>query len=352
MQTVTINELKNRWVKFKQENPKMRIRDAAKNLGVSEMELLCASDSMSVVQLQERFDELLLELVKLGRVMALTRNESVVHERKGVYNKAEVMKGHAKMALVLDEEIDLRIFFSHWKYGFAVTEQIDDGERNSLHFFDKSGAAIHKIYLTEKSNKNAFFDLLNAFRKEEPDQQFALEAMEDGCFRLNDSEIDVKAFQQSWDEMTDTHQFFGMLKKHKVDRMQALRLAGKERAYQVSKSEMQNMLEFAAEQRMEIMVFVSNAGMVQIHTGTVTNIKVMDNWVNVLDPDFNLHIKGHEIAYVWVVKKPAEAGQVTALECYDKHENMVVQYFGKRKPGIPESLVWRGYVEALEAIDA
>jgi putative hemin transport protein len=39
------------------------------------------------------------------------------------------------------------------------------------------------------------------------------------------------------------------------------------------------------------MVFVGSPGCIQIHSGPVKNIKVMNEWLNVLDPDFNLHVR-------------------------------------------------------------
>jgi putative hemin transport protein len=46
---------------------------------------------------------------KLGKVMALTRNEACVHEKKGVYHHSSV---NGQTGLVLAGDIDLRIFIS------------------------------------------------------------------------------------------------------------------------------------------------------------------------------------------------------------------------------------------------
>jgi len=55
--------------------------------------------------------------------MALTRNAAIVHERKGRYDNVEVMNEHGKMGLVVNNDIDLRIFFINWHFGFAVTSE-------------------------------------------------------------------------------------------------------------------------------------------------------------------------------------------------------------------------------------
>jgi putative hemin transport protein len=73
----------------------------------------------------------------------------------------------------------------------------------------------------------------------------------------------------------------------------------------------------------------------------------MDQWLNVLDPDFNMHLRADHIDTLWVVKKPTEDGVVTSLEAFDSKKNMIAQFFGLRKPGIPELKDWAALVETL-----
>jgi len=49
----------------------------------------------------------------------------------------------------------------------------------------------------------------------------------------------------------------------------------------------------------------------------VKNIKVMNEWLNVLDPDFNLHVRVDLIHSSWIVRKPTSEGIVTSLETYN-----------------------------------
>jgi putative hemin transport protein len=65
----------------------------------------------------------------MGEVMALTRNESCVHERRGVYSD---YRTGAIAAMVLDPEIDLRIFPAHWVHAFAVVEEPGRGRAETL----------------------------------------------------------------------------------------------------------------------------------------------------------------------------------------------------------------------------
>src|SRR5256885_1432567 len=79
------------------------------------------------------------------------------------------------------------------------------------------------------------------------------------------------------------------------------------------------LLGDAAVDGLPIMVFVDSGGCIQIHTGPVHNIQPMDTpggaqWINVMDPDFNLHLRCDLIASVWAVQKPTADGVVTSVE--------------------------------------
>jgi Haemin-degrading HemS.ChuX domain len=88
-------------------NPKMRERDLAAELGISEAEFVAAFVGEGVTRIAPRVNDVLTGLEAVGEVMALTRNESAVHEKIGVYDK--VVTGNYN-AMILGEQIDLRIF--------------------------------------------------------------------------------------------------------------------------------------------------------------------------------------------------------------------------------------------------
>ena len=336
-----ISALKKRWEQLKAENPNLRIRDAATHLGVSEAELLTTNIGENCVRLIDKFDELLQELHSLGRIMALTRNDAIVHERKGYYNNVEILKGHGKMGLVVGEDIDLRIFFNRWHFGFAVTNVNQRGVIRSFQFFDIDGTAVHKIYLTETSNLNAYEKLVEKYHSENQNQSLKVSGKPVKPFENSDAEIDAKGFRDSWAAMKDTHDFFSLTRKFGVSRQQALRLADREMAFQVSTETYRYVLEKASETKLPIMIFVGNPGIIQIHTGEVENIVEARGWLNVLDEKFNLHIKQEEIVAAWIVRKPTVDGIVSSLELFDSKNENVALFFGKRKPGNPESQKWR-----------
>jgi putative hemin transport protein len=337
--TAAISDLKARRADIAAKEPQLRARDLAARLGISEAELVALGhDGAETVRLKSDWPAIIAAVPALGRVMALTRNEACVHERKGVYGKLE---GGAHVGLIVGEDIDLRIFFTQWRFGFAVTE----GARRSLQFFDAEGTAIHKIYLTDTSDVAAFDRLVAGFAAEPA--PLAIEKKPAPRAALADSAVDVAAFHKAWDALKDTHEFHGLLGKFKLQRVQALRLAGERRARPVPLSALRATLGFAGERGTPIMVFVGNPGMIQIHTGTVTNLKPMGPWFNVLDESFNLHLREDMIASAWIVWKPTEDGTVTSLELFDAAGETIATLFGKRKPGQPEDEAWRAIVADL-----
>ena len=337
-----VNELKEKWEALKAENPHLRIRNAAAQLGVSEAELLLTNVGEEVTVLKPEFANILTEVEKLGKVMALTRNDECVHERKGTYLNGDFSSPHAQ--LFVGADIDLRIFMNHWKFAFAVVE----GDKKSLQFFGKDGLALHKIYLTKDSNAEAFDTIVAQFKAEDQNQAFEFEAVAPKAPEKADSEIDAEGFKKAWTELKDTHEFFMMTRKFGVTRTQALRLAPEGYAKKIDTSKVVNILEDAAEKNLPIMIFVGNRGIIQIHTGEVKKTLWHQQWFNVMDPDFNLHLDVTKIAEAWIVKKPTEDGEVTAIEVFNKEGDFIVQFFGKRKPGIPELQEWKDLVADLE----
>ncbi|WP_291052436.1 MULTISPECIES: hemin-degrading factor [unclassified Empedobacter] len=342
----TLTDLKQQWKDLKANQPKIRIRNAAKELSVSEMELLATQLGDNVTKLKPEFAAILQEIESLGKVMALTRNNECVHERKGIYLNPDFSSPHAQ--LFVGEDIDMRIFLNHWKTTFAVVEKSEHGERKSLQFFGKDGEAIHKIYLVPQSNVEAFDALVEKYKNEDQQTIPTTEIIENKVTEKPDNEIDVEGFQQAWVELKDTHNFFMMLRKFGVTRTQALRLAPTDyHAKQISNEAIVQFLEKSAELQTPIMVFTGNKGNIQIHTGEIKRTMWHENWFNILDPDFNMHLDMSKIASTWIVRKPTEDGIVTAIEVFNDKGEIIVQFFGKRKPGIPELEQWREIVAEL-----
>jgi putative hemin transport protein len=338
--------LAERWSDLLAEEPKLRIRDAASRLGVSEAELLATRCGHGVTRLSGEWPELIKELPRLGRVMCLTRNEHAVHERYGDFRQIDFFHG---MGQVVGPDIDLRLFLHAWKLGFAVTDVTPEGERQSFQFFDETGTAIHKVYLQPESNYGGYGVILDKFRAVDQSATQEVAAATRAAAPLPDAEIDADGFRKAWLELKDTHAFFNILRQFRVAREQALRLAPEGYARRIEIAAVQQMLETASSSKTPIMVFIGNRGCIQIHTGPVENIKRFGaEWLNVLDDDFNMHLRDSALASAWVVRKPTADGDVTSIEVYDEAGENTALFFGKRKPGELEDPAWRSIVAGLK----
>lgn len=334
--------LKAQWIAYRAQHPKVRIRDAAQELQVSEAQLVAACTGPQVVRLQNDFPALLHRMPALGKVMVLTRNESCVIERKGIFETVDTANKH--VGLVLGKDIDLRMFLNKWVSAFAVDNDEITGFKKSLQVFDAQGTAVIKIYALPETDPVAW-DAVVADYRAATQQDSLLVAIKDKP-AVYEGATDTVAFLDDWAQLKDTHDFYPLLMKYKVGRLKALEIAEGRFVRRIAPASVTQLLQDAAATGLEIMVFVGNPGNIEIHTGPVQKILEIPGWINVMDPDFNLHLKTTDIAHSWVVDKPAEGG-VTAVEVFDAAGEMIIQFFGKRKPGVPELQGWRDLVSKL-----
>ncbi|MEM7210896.1 MAG: ChuX/HutX family heme-like substrate-binding protein [Pseudomonadota bacterium] len=332
---------------LREQNPKIRAVDAAARLGVSEGALLEArTHGEEVERLVGRGADLgkLIEGLKLvGRVMTLTRNPAVVHETKGEVLDVQV---NGAMGQVVGP-IDLRMFLRHWHIAYHVTEQTKSGLRKSFQIFDLHGSSVIKIYAVDQADKAAWDALHHAY----VDISKAITFFSQPEAKKEDrpdTEIDVSEMRTRWNALEHSHDFFRILADLQVGRQQALRLAGPELAQPLPTSAIRTMLESVSAQEIPIMCFVGNPGCIQIFSGPVRTVAEMGQWLNILDPDFNLHLRQDMVAQAGLVRKPTGLrGRITSLECFNAGGEMVCQFFGARPPGEPEREDWRAAMESL-----
>lgn len=337
--------LREQWLRNPDRFAGKRQIETAEALGVSEGEWVDACVGHESTPLVNDPKAFLRGLPALGEVMALTRNPSAVHEKNGYYDHINFFDKMG-MAQVVNHDIDLRIFLRHWHALYAVTVEKNGAPQHSLQVFDAAGRAVHKIFMRSGTDVGAWHAFVESRRDPDPAPLRTEPATAPGTRAAG--EVDAEAFRADWDGMKDTHEFFPLLKRHGLARIDALRLAGGERARGVEISNLAFMLKNAARRKVPIMVFVGNRGCIQIHTGPVENVLRFKHWLNVMDPGFNLHLREDRVAEAWVVRKPTRDGTVTSLELYDADGNEIALMFGERKPGQWELEAWRELISELE----
>lgn len=311
----------------------LRARDAAGQLGCTEAALVACGATGPAMPLRPDWPALIAALPRAGRVMALTRNEHAVHERHGAFLDVSAGPGHI---LVLGPDIDLRLFPGRWAHAYAL-----GGERPSIQIFDRDGVAVHKVFATAATDQAGWQAVLGEFAADgtaAPPPQ----APPPGAGAPAEAEVDAGTLRQDWLALRDTHDFLPLLRAHRASRRQAFRLAGEDLALPLDPGAGAAALRLAAARAVPVMVFVGNRGAIQIHTGPVRRLVDLPGWFNVLDPDFNLHLREAGVAAAWRVVKPTEDGAVTSIELLDAAGEVVAMLFGARKPGQAEREEWRG----------
>ena len=330
------------------DNPKARPRDLAAQLGVTEADLVAARVGQGATRIDATPDALVPRLGALGPVMALTRNESAVSEKTGVYDN---YKSGAHASMVLNGAIDLRIFPNAWVHGFAVEVETDNGVRRSFQVFDAAGDAVHKVILPLDADPIEWLAIRDALATGDASQSLTLQPREP--VEAPKSEPEKRdILLKEWERMTDTHQFLRLTAKLRMNRLGAYRIAGAPWVRQLDPAALDTALETCSAQGIEVMVFVGNRGCIQIHTGPLNTMKKMGPWQNVLDPDFNLHLRSDHVAELWAVEKPTRRGPALSIEGFDKDGMLILQVFGSRSGETDHRPAFAEVVATLESARA
>jgi len=326
---------------------------AAEQLGISPAEILAADLRKNVIRLRDGGDaaySILLRLHELGRIRASSRNEAVSISVTGTARPpreipATEEREARKFPGYFGPPIDLRPSYSNWQFTFAQITFTREGQvSRRLQFFDAQGRPVQTLTLDSLDGIAAFEKIVEDFRHEtqSPDLALSPEAPADPI--RPDSQVDVPSLIAAWDGITDVHQFgSAVLAKHDVTRLQALRLAGPERAQQLASPDaLLDLLNAAADQEMEIMAFVSNTANTQIFTGTINEPQqTRGDWISVKDDKgASLLIQQSGIDQIWLVKKPTSIGTLSTVEVYNAKGEVIVQFYSKREPRKPESEAW------------
>jgi putative hemin transport protein len=326
----------------------MRPRDQADRLGISEAQLVAASCEDGATRIAAHPDTVMAAAQELGEVMALTRNDSFVHEKIGAYDNYHPGE-HA--AMILTEQIDLRIFPAHWCHAFMVEAPGGAVPRRSLQVFDAAGDAVHKVILRDASAHAAWDGLRDrlAGDNQRPEQAVAARTPPEPPKPRPDK---VEILRAEWRRMTDTHQFLRMSAKLKMNRLGAYRVAGAPFARPLAPGAADTLLARLAESDIAVMVFVGNRGCIQIHSGPIGRLTPIGPWQNVMDPDFNLHLRRDHVAELWAVEKPTRAGPTTSVEAFDAAGGLICQVFGLRKEARDCRAAFAGLVADLPTRDS
>ena len=307
-------ELKQRWQQLVNDNPRTRIRDAAEILDVSEMELLATDMPQKVLMLEGDFKALMQRLTKVGKIMSLVRNDVAVHELSGIYPTLQY-SGDPQVGVAM-EAIDLCIHFNEYRYAFAVRSPQGKHELRSIQTSDKCGQALQTIYLKNRDHVFLWDEIVEHFTAQQQKPTFDLGSAEPVSRSFVD--IDLTKLKQEWQQMQHAQDLSEIIKRLGISQHEAVSFIGQPYNRKVEIQAINQLIEQIKEQAIACSVLVRNKGVTQIYSGRFHKTAAMGAWMNVLDPNFNLHILTSAVEDVWVVKKPTQQGLLTSLEAYDK----------------------------------
>jgi putative hemin transport protein len=292
-----------------------------------------------VTWLDDRWSELVEALPAIGPVRVTTQNRVATHIKFGPFDDITF---NGPVGLVLGEPIDQRLFSHHWTWAFATT-----GKSSGVRIFDVHGREMMRIDLVADSDREAFDEFVESFRTEAPDVTL------DPNIETPDLDAEVPedvidAFRADWRAMEDTHEFFGLLREHELDRAVSMRVGPPEMVTRLGGPVCEDLFTQLTSIDLPVMIFVRSAGCVQIHTGPVELTGRVGDELRVTGKDFEMSARTDQIGEYWAVRKPTEDGNVTSIEFYDADADLAFQVFGERKPGVPELEEWLELVDDVE----
>ncbi|MBE0398730.1 heme degradation protein [Halomonas sp. FME1] len=328
--------------------PRLPAIDIAERLSISEGELQAARLGRDVWTLPLAPKDLASRLPLLGRVKALTRSRLAVLEQTGDYPDLD---GGPQTGLLLDPGgLDLRLLYSHWHWACLIrdpmpTENEQGQWRWSLQIFNQHGCAIHKSFALENPLPRPWGALAALGTLDTP-------AFTQSVPRLKRALPEAPTLASEWAAMRDVHQFFALLQRHRLERIEANQLMEGHYTRALPANILENLFHQASQYALPLMLFVASPGCVQIRTGTLPTPQRARGWLNLFGDSFTLHLDDTAIDQVWQVSKPNRDGGVTSIEAFDAQGALVLQIYAERREGNPESSAWRQLLNELNQREA
>ena len=251
-----------------ESNSNLRIRDAAFKLNLSEAELLStkSGEQVNFLKVVDKID-FLKKILTLDKLMFLSRNDYVVHE-KTVFCQDVELKGGSLIKFKNSQTDILKFDIDSIKYIFSEKKIHNNKNLRSIQFFNQAGSSVFKIYL--KSDQGEAFDkLISEFQV---DYNFELQS----SLYFNTSEILTRRKDLCRDSF-DSFKYKDLIewKCSSINKTGVFR----------------NILEVASKEKYELGIYVIGPNCNQFHFGHIEKVVDYRGWLNVLDPEFNIHVK-------------------------------------------------------------
>jgi len=307
--------LKEQWLALKAADAKLKPKDGADALGVSEAEILAViADADATVRLDGDVQEIARRMIELGETISLTRNDSVVIERLSPFRRAALYGGGRGM--LFKGTAELHVNFNHWRHAFATVVKAGEREMASLQFFDIDGSAVHKVYLRDKSNRAAYDDIVSAFRAADQNIELKTLPLPAPTPHRTPPGFNPAVFLAHWGALLYPSLFDTFLTRFAVSRIGALDCAKGHFARELDPAAFRGVFDRLAEIKIPFTASAGNWGCRQECHVTIDSANESGPFINAHEEAFHMHVRKDRLARLFAVTLPSRHGAVTQLELY------------------------------------
>ena len=246
------SDLEKAYENYKKDNPNVYLRNAAKSLNVSEVELLSLSCGNGTYRLKTEMEPVITKLTEANELTAICRNDSAVSEITGELTVQELDENLFHLRI---QESEINI--PPKKVASIFAAQVNN--RFSIQVFDTSGNAVQKFFLKGAHGMEQFFKDFSDLFSEDQSKETSV-ASSPHTLPVNDQ------------TQSEEYEFV-----------------------KVPNSLVRAVLTDCTQHDIPISLQVENGVSNQIFRGTIENVKDARGWFNILDPKFNLHLKEEDM---------------------------------------------------------
>ena len=293
-----IESLKEKWADLVSANKKIRIRDAAKQLNVSEAELLSTSISKDIFLLSIKdYSSFFKEILCLDKIMLLIRSDFVVHE-KIIDAKSVEIKNNNFIYKDRDSTHLLNFDTNLFKYSFYESRKNQKINLKSFQFFNSHGNAVLKIYLKGDNSKKF--------------SEIALKHKIKHSFELPSSG-NCSSKLQNLNLKNDVDLYFKNISKE-----------FKKTKCDLKKNPLREILINASKSQTPIQIHALGLGTIQYHKDTIKKVIDYGPWINIIDKNFNLHVLEKKLNKFILTKYSNQKTEYCLIDFFDQNKDLVL----------------------------
>ena len=296
----TFNNIKSKWNNFnsKENNKKIRIRDVAKKLNVSEAELLSTkvNDDVSYLKIKN-YNLFFKDILNSDKLMFLIRTDNIVHELIVDSSYIDIKKNSF---FDLKQNFPILEFNSKsFSYTFFEKKNHSGKELRSFQIFNKSGHSVLKIYLKGKSTY--IFDRIA--KKYTIEYDYIIQKNKHKFF-VDSNKIEIFSFFK-----TD----------YNLDAKFAL-----DKQINLGNNTLRYILEKSSAKKVPIQIHAFGNTIIQYYRGKVNNVIDFGPWINIIDKGFNIHIFESKITNAFLNKYTDNNNTLFVINFFDIDNNHVL----------------------------